>query len=497
MVRLLAVGDQAPFVEDAVRSVMREGVLAAGLTGLMILVFLGSWRSTVIIIISIPLAILTSVALLAATGENINVMTMGGLALAVGILVDDATVTIENINYQLEQKKEIEAAIMDGARQIVIPATVSLLCISIVFVPMFSLGGVSGYLFRPMAKAVVFALMGSYLLSRTLVPTMANYLLAGHAHDPDAEPRTIFGRFQHGFERYFEATRQGYSRILSAAMRSRLVFVSGFLTFALASLVLVPFLGQNFFPDVETVQIRLHVRGPTGLRIEETGKLFTRIEDTIRDTAGAKAVASMVDNIGLPISGTNLAYSNSGTIGSQDGDILITLQKGREKKTEELIKTLREKLPILFPGVAFSFLPADIVTQILNFGLPAPIDVQVVGKDRGGQSRPRRQNSEKASVHHRNCGCAHSAAGRPADHQCRRRSGPREQARTDRGRHHPFPADHACRFDPDSAPVLAGPQERRLPSSRDPDAAILDDLAAAISRAFQPRPENRRSFSAP
>jgi multidrug efflux pump subunit AcrB len=383
-VRLLAVGDQAPFVEAAVHSVVFEGVLAATLTGLMILVFLGSWRSTVIIIISIPLAVLTSVALLAATGENINVMTLGGLALAVGILVDDATVTIENINYQLEQKKEIEAAIMDGARQIVIPATVSLLSISIVFVPMFSLGGVSGYLFRPMAKAVVFAMIGSYLLSRTLVPTMANYLLAGHAHDPDAEPRTIFGRFQHGFERYFEAARQGYSRTLSAAMRSRTVFVSGFMTFALASLILVPFLGQNFFPNVETVQIRLHVRGPTGLRIEETGKLFTRVEDAIRETAGANSVASMVDNIGLPISGTNLAYSNSGTIGSADGDILITLQKGQEKKTEELIKTLREKLPILFPGVTFSFLPADIVTQILNFGLPAPIDVQVVGRNEAG-----------------------------------------------------------------------------------------------------------------
>ena len=383
-VHLLAVGDQAPFVESAINSVVFEGVLAASLTGLMILIFLGSWRSTVIIIISIPLAILTSVALLAATGENINVMTLGGLALAVGILVDDATVTIENINYQLEQKKEIEAAIMDGARQIVIPATVSLLAISIVFVPMFSLGGVSGYLFRPMAKAVVFALIGSYVLSRTLVPTMANYLLAGHAHDPDAEPRTIFGRFQHGFERYFEDARQGYSRILSAAMRSRTVFVSGYVTFALASLILVPFLGQNFFPDVETVQIRLHVRGPTGLRIEETGKLFTRVEDAIRETAGAKAVASMVDNIGLPISGTNLAYSNSGTIGSADGDILITLQNGQEKKTEELIKTLREKLPILFPGVTFSFLPADIVTQILNFGLPAPIDVQVVGRNEAG-----------------------------------------------------------------------------------------------------------------
>ncbi len=380
--KLVAVGDQSPFVENAVRSVIREGVLAAALTCLMILVFLGSWRSTVIIIISIPLAILFSVTLLAATGENINVMTLGGLALAVGILVDDATVTIENINFQLEQKKEIEAAIMDGARQIVIPATVSLLCISIVFVPMFSLGGISGYLFRPMAKAVVFALVGSYLLSRTLVPTMANYLLAGHAHDPHAEPRTVFGRFQHGFERRFSAARNGYERILITAMRRRKVFIAGFMGFVLSSLLLVPTLGQNFFPPVESVQLKLHVRGPTGLRIEETGRLFTRVQDAIRQIAGPDAISSIVDNIGLPISGINMAYSNSGTIGAMDGDILITLKEGQERKSEELVRALREKLPHLFPEATFSFLPADIVTQILNFGLPAPIDVQIIGNNR-------------------------------------------------------------------------------------------------------------------
>jgi multidrug efflux pump subunit AcrB len=382
--KLVVVGDQAPFVEGAVRSVIREGVLAAGLTGLMILVFLGSWRSTVIIIISIPLAILFSVALLAATGENINVMTMGGLALAVGILVDDATVTIENINYQLEQKKEIEAAIMDGARQIVIPATVSLLCISIVFVPMFSLGGISGYLFRPMAKAVVFALIGSYLLSRTLVPTMANFLLAGHAHDPDAAPRTIFGRFQHGFERRFATARNGYERILLVAMKRRKIFVVGFLGFVAVSMLLLPTLGQNFFPTVESVQLKLHVRGPTGLRIEETARLFTRVEDAIRQIVGSSVISSIVDNIGLPVSGINMAYSNSGTIGSADGDILITLKEGQQENSEEMVRVLREKLPQLFPQATFSFLPADIVTQILNFGLPAPIDVQVVGSNREG-----------------------------------------------------------------------------------------------------------------
>ncbi len=380
--KLVAVGDQAPFVVGAVHSVIFEGVLAAVLTGMMILVFLGSWRSTVIIIISIPLAILTSIAALAATGETINVMTLGGLALAVGILVDDATVTIENINFQLEQKKEIEAAIMDGARQIVIPATVSLLSISIVFVPMFSLGGISGYLFRPMAKAVVFALIGSYILSRTLVPTMANYLLAGHAHDPSKPPEGFFGRFQHGFEVRFAAARRGYEGLLAAAMRRRKPFVAGFLGFVLVSLLLVPSLGQNFFPDVETVQLKLHVRGPTGLRIEETGRLFTRVEIALRGIAGPGVVSSIVDNIGMPVSGINAAYGNSGTIGSADGDILITLEDGQEKHSVELVRILREKLPELFPDATFSFLPADIVTQILNFGLPAPIDVQVIGNNR-------------------------------------------------------------------------------------------------------------------
>jgi multidrug efflux pump subunit AcrB len=380
-IKLAAVGDQSGFVQNAVSSVIFEGALAATLTGLMILVFLGSWRSTVIIIISIPLAILGSIAALAATGENINVMTLGGLALAVGILVDDATVTIENINFQLEQKKEIEAAIMDGARQIVIPATVSLLCICIVFVPMFGLGGISGYLFRPMAKAVIFALIGSYILSRTLVPTMANYLLAEHGHDPDAPPRGFFGRFQRGFEHRFEAARKAYARALGAAMLLRWKFVIAFLGFCLASFALFPLLGQNFFPNIEGVQLKLHVRGPTGMRIEETARLVRQVETAIGEVAGPKVVASMVDNIGLPVSGTSMAYNNTGTIGTADADILITLEEGKEQNGEALVERLREKLPQGFPGVTFSFLPADIVTQILNFGLPAPIDVQVIGSD--------------------------------------------------------------------------------------------------------------------
>jgi len=379
--KLVTVGDQSPFVKGAVNSVLFEGALAATLTGLMILIFLGSWRSTVIIICSIPLAILTSVAALAGTGENINVMTLGGLALAVGILVDDATVTIENINYQLEQKKEIEAAIMDGARQIVIPATVSLLCICIVFVPMFGLGGISGYLFRPMAKAVIFALMGSYLLSRTLVPTMANYLLGSEEHNDHQAPRGFFGRFQRGFERRFSAARGIYQRLLATAMRRRGVFLAAFLGFVVISMGLVPFLGQNFFPTVETTQLKLHVRGPTGLRIEETGRLFKQVEAAIDEIVGPGVVSSMVDNIGMPISGINAAYGNSGTIGPADGDILITLEEGHESDSPALVRRLREKLPELFPSATFSFLPADIVTQILNFGLPAPIDVQVIGSN--------------------------------------------------------------------------------------------------------------------
>jgi multidrug efflux pump subunit AcrB len=378
-----AVGDQSTFVKAAVSSVIFEGVVAAALTGLMILIFLGSWRSTLIITISIPLAILTSVALLAATGETINVMTLGGLALAVGILVDDATVTIENINYHLEQGKDIESAIMDGARQIVIPATVSLLCICIVFVPMFSLGGVAGYLFRPMAKAVVFALIGSYVLSRTLVNTMARFLLAHqamHGHGALQPPtRNPFTLFQRGFERRFEATRNFYRRLLITALAGRRLFIVGFLAAVIGSLALAPYLGRNFFPPIESTQIALHVRAPTGMRIEETAMQVDRIEAAIRSIIPPAALHTIVDNIGLPISGINMAYANTGTIGASDADILINLNDGREAEAPGYVKVLRETLPREFPGTTFAFLPADIVTQILNFGLPAPIDVQIIG----------------------------------------------------------------------------------------------------------------------
>jgi multidrug efflux pump subunit AcrB len=377
---LTAVGDQSVFVKSAVLSVVREAVIAATLTGLMILVFLGSWRSTLIITISIPLAVLFSLTVLSVLGETINIMTLGGLALAVGILVDDATVTIENMNYHLEMGKEVERSIMDGAAQIVVPATVSLLCICIVFVPMFTLGGVAGYLFRPLAEAVVFAMIGSYLLSRTLVPTLANFLLRKHVHQTVHEARrNRFVRFQRGFEARFEMMRRGYEGLLELALAWRARTLIGFFAIVLLSFGLVPFLGRNFFPPVESDQIKLHVRAQTGTRIEEMSALCGRIEDAIRARVIPSAhVQTIVDNIGLPVSGINLAYGNSGTIGVGDADILITLNNATGSQYE---RRMREVLPHLFPGTLFAILPADIITQIINFGLPAPIDLQIVGND--------------------------------------------------------------------------------------------------------------------
>jgi multidrug efflux pump subunit AcrB len=392
---LAAVGDQSVFVTSAVSSVVREGVIAAALTGLMILLFLGNWRSTLIITISIPLAILASVTMLSVLGETINVMTLGGLALAVGILVDDATVTIENINWHLERGKEIEPAILDGARQIVVPASVSLLCICLAFVPMFGLGGVAGYLFRPLAEAVVFALIASYILSRTLVPTLANYLLrrqapGAHAADPatgsgtESNParssRNPLVRFQQGFERRFEAVRSGYGGLLELGLRNRGRVIAGFLGFTLLSFALAPYLGQDFFPTVDGGQIKMHVRAQTGTRIEETTRLADRIGEAIRKIIPADELDGIVDNIGLSVSGINMAYNNSGTIGAEDADILVSL-KPNHAPTADYVQTMREQLPRLFPGVSFAFLPADMVSQILNFGVPAPIDLQVVGND--------------------------------------------------------------------------------------------------------------------
>jgi multidrug efflux pump subunit AcrB len=393
-VELKIVNDQSGFVKDSVFSVIREGVIAAGLTGLMFLLFLGSWRSTLIISVSIPLSILAALPVLAALGETINVMTLGGFALAVGMLVDEATVTIENINWHLEHGKAIKTAILDGANQIVVAATLSLLCICIAFVPMFGLGGVAGYLFRPLAEAVVFAMVASYLWSRTLVPTMAYYLLRNQAHHGHGADGHASGpvkklnpaqRFQQAFERGFERLRTAYVGLLRLGLAHHRVAVAIFLVVPLLSFLLYPYLGRNFFPDVEGNALKLHVRAHPGTRIEEVTRLINEVEAEIRTVIPPDEILSTVDNIGLPLSGTNLSYGNSGTIGVIDADILISLQgeaSGEDSlPTAEYVKTLREVLPRKFPGATFAFLPADMVSQILNFGSPAPIDVQISGPD--------------------------------------------------------------------------------------------------------------------
>jgi multidrug efflux pump subunit AcrB len=375
------VGDQSVFVRGAISGVANEGVIAACLTSLMILLFLGSWRSTVIIAVSIPLSILGAIIMLSAVGETLNIMTLGGLALAVGILVDDATVTIENINYHLEQGKPVTQAILDGAQQIVTPAFVSLLCICIVFVPMFFLTGVARFLFVPMAEAVMFAMMWSFILSRTLVPTMANYLLKPHTHhEGDEKPptRNPLIKFQRGFEARFERLRQAYHDVLSLALGHRKVFVIGFLGFVAVSFLLVPYLGRNFFPSVDAGNILLHARTQVGTRVEESANQFADVQKAIRKIIPPGEIETLTDNIGMPISGINMTYNNTGVIGPQDGDIQIKLREGHQP-TEEYVKAMREQLPKAFPGMTFAFLPADIVSQILNFGAPAPIDLQVRG----------------------------------------------------------------------------------------------------------------------
>jgi multidrug efflux pump subunit AcrB len=382
---LSAVGDQSVFVTSAVLSVVREALTAAVLTGLMILLFLGNWRSTLIISISIPLAILSSLTMLSLLGETINVMTLGGLALAVGILVDDATVTIENINRHLEAGEEIETSILHGAHEIMVPASISLMSICLAFVPMFGLGGVAGYLFRPLAEALVFALIASYILSYTLVPTLANYLLRGPVSATHSDPgagrsRNPLARFQQGFEHRFEAIRTAYGGLLYLGLRNRCKLIAGFVGFSLLSFGLAPYLGQNFFPTVDGGQIKMHVRAQTGTRIEETTRLVDRIGKAIRRIIPADELDSIVDNIGLSVSGINMAYNNSGTIGVEDADVLISL-KPKHAPTEDYVKTMREQLPRQFPGASFAFLPADMVSQILNFGAPAPIDLQIEGSD--------------------------------------------------------------------------------------------------------------------
>jgi multidrug efflux pump subunit AcrB len=383
--KITPIGDQSIFVRSSITGVIREAVIAAMLTGLMILLFLGSWRSTIIIAVSIPLAILTSIIVLGLIGQTINIMTLGGLALAVGILVDDATVEIENVNRNLEEGKELLQAILDGAQQIAVPALVATLCICIVFLPMFFLSGVSRYLFVPLAEAVVFAMLASYLLSRTLVPTMARYLLK--PHDAHAVPsRNIFARFQRRFEYYFEKLRSAYENLLEHLVSVRTIFVPVFLLICLSAFLLVPFLGQNFFPSSDTGSFILHVRAKSGTRIEETAKLCDLVEQNIRKTVPPDEMDNILDNIGLPYSTLNLQHATSGLIGTGDADILVSMKENHHP-TPEYIASLRKSLPRDFPGVIFYFLPSDIVTQILNFGLPSPIDIQFEGSDIAGNRK--------------------------------------------------------------------------------------------------------------
>jgi multidrug efflux pump subunit AcrB len=389
--KISPISDQSVFVRGAISGVIREAAIAAALTGLLILLFLGSWRSTLIITISIPLSILASIACLSALGETINIQTLGGLALAVGILVDDATVTIENINFNLERGDEVEAAILEGARQIALPALVSTLSICIVFVPMFLLAGIAKYLFIPLAEAVVFAMLASYLLSRTLIPTLAKFWLKKKADEP-TEPSNFLGRFQAGFEKRFAKIRDVYHDLLELAIDSGPRFAIVFLAVMAATALLafpigpLPGLGQDFFPSVDAGQLKLHLRASTGTRIEETAVLCDAVEKTIREVIPPAELTTIVDNLGLPYSGINLAYSTSAPVGPGDADIFINLAK-EHSSLVNYERVLREKLAATYASTTFEFLPADIVSQILNFGLPSPLDVQIYGTDNAADAQ--------------------------------------------------------------------------------------------------------------
>ncbi len=380
--------DQSLYVRASIQGVLREALIAACLTAIMILLFLGNWKSTLIIAISIPLSILVSILCLSALGQTINIMTLGGLALAVGILVDDATVEIENINRNLAMGKETVQAILDGAQQIAVPAFVSTLCICIVFIPMFFLSGVAKFLFVPLAEAVSFAMLASYMWSRTIVPTLAMYLLSSedeyHADEHVGQKMGFFRSYQQGFEKRFEQFREGYRNALSTVLHFPRLFSAGFLAFCAFSLLIGLVLGRDFFPNVDAGQIRLHMRARTGLRIEETARLADQVNGVIRETIPKKEITTLLDNIGLPYSGINLSYSNAGTIGTSDAEILVQLKEERGKSTAAYVNDLRQRLPQIFPGVQFFFQPADIVTQILNFGTPAPIDVEIRGMNQQG-----------------------------------------------------------------------------------------------------------------
>jgi multidrug efflux pump subunit AcrB len=392
-VQVKQFADQSVFVKAAVSGVVREGVIAACLTAIMLLLFLGSWRSTIIVAVSIPLSILTSLAVLSALGETINLMTLGGLALAVGILVDDATVELENVHRQMGLGKPVYQAILDGAQEIALPAFVSTLCICIVFVPMFFLSGVARYLFVPLAEAVVFAMLASYALTRTVVPTMVNWFYRhvkyeAHATDPATVKPWLrpFVKLGNRFEKAFDRLRESYGKLLGNILSHRAAFSVAFLSFCIATWLLVPFLGQNFFPAVDAGTLRLHVRGPTGTRIEQTAKLVDEVEAAIRREIPANELAGILDNMGLPVSGINLSYNDSGISGPADADILVSLQP-KHKPTANYVRSLRLSLNRDYPGITFYFLPADIVSETINFGLPAPFDIQVVGRDQAADQK--------------------------------------------------------------------------------------------------------------
>jgi CzcA family heavy metal efflux pump len=385
--------DQSIFVRASLDGVIREGTIAAALTSILILIFLGSWRATLIICVSIPLSILTSLLVLSLTGQTINIMTLGGLALAVGILVDDATVEIENAERQLAKGKPLEQAILDSAQEIALPAFVSTLCICIVFVPMFLLRGVPRYLFVPLAEAVIFALLASYFFSRTIVPTLVKLLMRGEVaqrENADASKPCWFARLHQRFERAFARFQGLYESVLQACIANKALFVSGFLAFCFLSLLLAPFLGRDFFPAVDSGQFRLHVRAQTGTRIEETARLVNQVENTIRKTIPPSELGGILDNVGLPVSGINLSYSNGGTIGNADAEVLGSLQPNHHP-TAEYVSQLRNELSKQFPGTTFFFEPADIVSQTLNVGVPAPIDIQVVGQNLAGNMEAAKQ----------------------------------------------------------------------------------------------------------
>ncbi len=467
------------FVAASIAGVVREGVIAALLTSVMILLFLGSWRSTIIIATSIPLAVFGSIIMLAAFGETLNIMTLGGLALAVGILVDEATVTIENINWHLEQGKDVRPAILDGAQQIVVPAFVSLLCICIVFVPMFFLQGIPRFLFVPMAEAVIFAMIWSFILSRTLVPTMAMYLLKPHQHHEDGAPlppsRNPLVWFQRGFEAGFERFRGGYRDLLTLALHHRPTFVIGFLGFVAASFLMVPYLGQNFFPSVDAGQILMHVRTQIGTRLEESANQFADMQKAIRKIIPPDQIETMADNIGMPISGINMTYNNTGVIGPQDGDIQIKLKEDHPP-TENYVKALREQLPRLFPGMTFAFLPADIVNQILNFGAPAPIDLQIRGNNLNANFAYATRLLNLHSPNSRRRGRTHPAVAEQSDLQHRCGPDARAICRSDRARRRQQPHRQPVGQRAGRADLLPQSRKRRELFGRDADAAIPDQF---------------------